>query len=147
MSRLNLGCGNLHKKGYINIDVIPPADLIANIATQPLPYEACEVELVEADNLLEHFDNDELMFAMNEIFRILKSGGVFWFKVPDALHWPDGAYGDPTHKRFFVPRSFLYFDRAKPQWKNYGRHYGFAGWNLKKLETDDRFFTCELVKP
>jgi len=147
MSKINLGCGKIHKKGYINIDVRLPADVLCNIAKDQLPYGAGELDLVEADNLMEHFNNDEFMFAMNEIFRVLKSGGVFWFKVPDALHWPDGAYGDPTHKRFFVPRSFLYLNRAKPQWKNYGQHYGFRGWNLRKLETDNKFFTCELVKP
>jgi len=145
--KVNLGCGKLHKKGYVNVDMLPPADIICNIGKDTLPYVDGALSLVEADNLLEHFDNDEFMFAMNEIWRVTKSGGVFWFKVPDALNWADGAYGDPTHKRFFVPRSFLYFDQAKPQWKNYGRHYGFKGWKLKSLTTDNRFFTCSLVKP
>jgi predicted SAM-dependent methyltransferase len=147
MSKVNLGCGKLHKKGYINIDVKPPADVICNIGKERLPYKDGELELVEADNLMEHFDNDEFMFAMNEIFRVLRSGGVFWWKVPDAENWPDAAFGDPTHKRFFFPRSFLYMDRATQQWKHYGRHYGFEGWIKRKLETDNRFFTCELVKP
>ena len=145
--KVNLGCGKLHKKGFVNIDVQPPADVICNVGVDRLPYGDGDLDLVEADNLLEHFDNDEFLWAMNEIFRVLESGGSFWFKVPDALSWPDGAYGDPTHKRFFVPRSFLYVNRATQQWKNYGRPYGFAGWALKSLSTDKRFFTCILVKP
>ncbi len=145
--KLNIGCGKLHKKGYVNIDMQAPADAICNIGKDRLPYEDNSVELVEADNLMEHFDNDEFMFAMNEVFRVTQKGGIFWWKVPDAENWPDAAFGDPTHKRFFFPRSFLYMDRATQQWKNYGRHYGFQGWTLRKLETDKRFFTCELVKP
>lgn len=145
--KLNVGCGKLHKRGYVNVDMKPPADVLCDIGKDRLPYDDNSVDIVEADNLMEHFDNDEFMHAMNEIFRVIKKGGMFWWKVPDALNWADGAYGDPTHKRFFVPRSFLYFDRSKQQWKSYGQHYGFQGWSLKSLSTDSRFFTCELIKP
>jgi len=143
-TKVNLGCGKLHKKGYLNVDIRPPADLIHNIARKPLPITA---DLIEADNILEHLTNDQFIRAMNNIYHSVVSGGKFWFKVPDALNWPDGAYGDPTHERFFVPRSFLYFDLAKPQWKNYGSHYGLEGWNLESLKTDNRFFTCVLIRP
>ena len=125
--KLNIGCGKLHKKGYVNIDMQAPADVICNIGKDRLPYEDNSVELGEADNLMEHFDNDEFMFAMNEVFRVMQKGGVLWWKVPDAENWPDAAFGDPTHKRFFFPRSFLYMDKDTQQWKNYGRHYGFQG--------------------
>jgi SAM-dependent methyltransferase len=145
--KLNIGCGRIHKKGYINIDMVAPADVLCNIGKERLPYDDSSVELVEADNLMEHFDNDEFMHALNEVHRVLHSNGVFWWKVPDAENWPDAAFGDPTHKRFFFPRSFLYMDQATQQWKNYGRHYGFLGWHKRNLETDKRFFTCELVKP
>ena len=143
-TKVNLGCGKLHKKGYLNVDIRPPADLVFNITRKPLPIQA---SLVEADNMLEHLDNDEFIRAMNNIFHSLVPGGRFWFKVPDALNWPDGAYGDPTHKRFFVPRSFLYFDMATPQWKNYGSHYGLEGWKMVSTVSDMRFFTCTLQKP
>jgi predicted SAM-dependent methyltransferase len=145
--KLNIGCGALHKKGYVNVDIQKPADVLCNIGKDRLPYEEGAVDLVEADNLMEHFDNAEFMHAMNEVFRVLKKGGVFWWKVPDAQKWPDGAYGDPTHKRFFFPRSFQYMDNSKINWKHYGKAYGFKGWILKSLSTDGRFFTCELVKP
>lgn len=147
-TQVNLGCGKLHKRGYLNVDIRQPADLVFDITRGALlaPLRGT-VDLIEADNLLEHFDNDEFLRAMNNIHTTLATGGRFWFKVPDALNWPDGAYGDPTHKRFFVPRSFLYFDITQPQWKNYGSHYGFLGWTLLGLHSDMRFFTCTLQKP
>jgi SAM-dependent methyltransferase len=141
--KLNLGCGGKHKKGYVNIDIRPPADIVADV-TKGLPLKDDEAELVEADNLLEHLDNDEFLFVMNEVWRVLKKDGVFWFKVPDALHWMDGAFGDPTHKRFFVPRSFKYLTVDNATYEEYGKAYGFKPWKLVKLETDAKFFTCEL---
>ncbi len=140
--KLNLGCGSKHKKGYVNIDFRAPADIVADV-TKGLPFADGEADLVEADNLLEHFDNDEFMFVMNEVWRVLKPGGIFWFKVPDALHWMDGAFGDPTHKRFFVPRSFKYLTETTV-YDDYGSAYGFKPWKMVKLDTDARFFTCEL---
>jgi hypothetical protein len=83
---------------------------------------------------------------MNNMHDALKSGGLFWIKTPDALNWMDGAFGDPTHKRFFVPRSWNYLDITHQTWKEYGSAYGFKGWYVNVF-TDKRFFICELTKP
>jgi SAM-dependent methyltransferase len=141
--KLNLGCGSKHKQGYVNIDIQAPADLVADV-TKGLPFKDGEAERAEADNLLEHLDNDEFRFVMNEIWRVLTVDGIFWLKVPDALHWMDGAFGDPTHKRFFVPRSFKYFTEGTT-YDDYGKTYGFKPWKIVTLVTDAKFFTCELT--
>lgn len=143
LKKLNIGCGNIHKNGFVNIDIIEPADLICDVS-KGLPFEDNSVEKIEMDNLLEHFDNDQFLFVMNECHRVLIEGGVFWFRVPDALNWADGAFGDPTHKRFFVPRSFNYILVDKPQWINYGKYYGFKGWN-GLVKTDGKFFEGQLT--
>jgi hypothetical protein len=142
--KLNLGCGKLHKPGYINIDMIEPADQLVDLAHDKWPWSDGSIFELEADNLLEHFDNDEFMYFLNEAWRVLRQGGKFWWKVPNALGWPDGAFGDPTHKRYFFPRSFLYLNVEKGQWKDYGSHYGFAPWAIHELTTvqDDKFFEC-----
>lgn len=147
---VNLGCGKQHKPSngqmkWVNIDWIEPADIVCDV-TKGLPFKDEEIDRIEADNLLEHFDNDEFKFVMNECYRVLKKGGVFWWKSPDANNWPDGAWGDPTHKRYFFPRSFYYFDVNHPTWFHYGKEYGFKGWQVK-VTTDKKFFTCELTKP
>jgi len=142
--RLNLGCGKLHKNGYLNVDMIEPADQLVDLAHDKWPWSDGSILRLEADNLLEHFDNDEFKFFLNEAHRVLSLEGKFWWKVPNALDWPDGAFGDPTHKRYFFPRSFLYIDFSKGQWKDYGSHYGFRPWvihELKKVQ-DNKFFEC-----
>lgn len=146
IKKLNLGCGKKHKDGYINADIREPADVVFDV-TKGIPFKDKYFELVEADNLLEHLDNDEFLFVMNEIYRVLNVNGKLWFKVPDALHWMDGAFGDPTHKRFFVPRSFEYLDVNGNHLRAYGSHYGFKGWRIVSLETDNRFFTGIFARP
>lgn len=143
-NKLNLGCGAKMLPSYLNIDIVPPADLVWDV-TKGLPFDDNSLDRIDADNLLEHLDNKQFMFLMNECHRVLKSGGILWFIVPDALNWPDGAMGDPTHCRFFVPRSFNYFTDC-PTYHNYGKSYGFKMWNLVDLQTDNRFFTCQLKK-
>lgn len=138
---LNLGCGIKHRDGYINIDYVEPADLVLNVGKENLPYEDSSIDKIEADNLFEHLDNDEFLHIMNECHRVLKPNGTLLFIVPDALHWADGAFGDPTHKRFFVPRSFIYFEKGHPTYEVYGKSYGFKGWNKITFNTDNRFFT------
>lgn len=137
--KLNLGAGNIHKKGYYNVDIIEPADVICRIGKEALPFEDNSVDLVEADNLMEHLDNDEFLFAMNDMWRVLHNEGDFWMKVPDSLRWWNGAAADPTHKRFFVDKSFYYFTDT-PTYHNYGKSYGFKMWKQEFLETDNKFF-------
>jgi len=147
--KLNLGCGpkRMHMKGYVNVDVLSDADMVMNVATQNWGWGSGTVEYIRADNLLEHLNNAEFLHVMNEAHRVLAANGMFWFRVPNALSWPDGAFGDPTHQRYFVPRSFYYLDHEHDQWKNYGCYYGFKPWVVNVGGTE-RFFeaTCKAIK-
>ena len=141
-SKLNLGCGKLHKKGYINCDIKEPADEVFDV-TKGLPFEDSSCSLIEADNLLEHI-GDEFIFVMNECHRVLEHGGKLWIKVPDAERWLAGAIGDPTHKRFFCERTFNYLNRFHPTHQNYATD--LEGWTIESLETDGKFITATLCK-
>lgn len=143
--KINLGCGKIHKNGYVNVDWIEPADEVYDV-TEGMPYDDGSVDLIEADNLFEHFDNDEFKEVMNECWRVLKQGGYLWIKSPDALNWFEGAFADPTHKRFFVwPRSFYYVQGGHPTYENYGKEYGFKPWKVKG-GTNGKFIEVTLTK-
>lgn len=130
---MNLGAGakKFHLPDWINVDILSDADRVVDLTAGEWPWEDSGVSEIRADNLLEHFDNDEFLHVMNQAHRVLSPGGRFWFRVPDAERWPDGAWGDPTHKRYFFPRSFYYFDIDRDQWKNYGKYYGFQPWHVE----------------
>lgn len=142
--KLNLGCGEKHKPGFINADRIEPADILLDLGKK-LPFRDQAFSRIEADNVLEHLDNNQFLTAMNEIHRLLRADGVFWLRVPNAVGWPEGAMGDPTHKRFFVPRSFHYLDIARKEWHLEGRRYGFKPWKLFGLRDDGQFCESEMA--
>jgi SAM-dependent methyltransferase len=78
---------------YIGIDASPhqPAHLqhsgIKHVAldleTQPLPLESDTVDLVIANQILEH--TKEIFWINHEIFRVLKTGGYLYLGVPNVL--------------------------------------------------------------
>src|SRR3990172_10401098 len=57
------------------------------------------------DNVLEHLD--DVVLVMEEIYRILKPGGIVKIYLPYAKS--DGALQDPTHKHLFTEKSMDYF--------------------------------------
>jgi len=139
--KLNLGCGKLHKEGYVNLDIVNPADVVADVR-EPLPFKDNNFDRIEADNLMEHM-GDEFLGLMNECYRVMKPGGVLWIKVPNARDWFDGAAGDPTHKRFFTPRTFGYLTIGDAHYERYGSTYGFRGWNGVTLDVTKQFIEWE----
>jgi len=141
---LNLGCGQSHKNDFINVDVVEPADIICRVGSEELPFQEQSVDYVEADNLLEHLYNEQFLFAMNDIYRVLKEGGLFWFRVPNFERWVEGAAADPTHKMFFVRQSIDYFTNHTA-WEKYGKSYGFKKWKLVNLSVD-KFLSVMLKK-
>lgn len=52
---------------------------------ESIPYENAQFDLVFADNVLEHLDNPLDVFS--EVARVLKPGGQFIFKTPNAWHY------------------------------------------------------------
>lgn len=50
-----------------------------------IPYDDSTFDIVFSDNVLEHLDNPEEVFA--EVRRVLKPGGTFLVKTPNKLHY------------------------------------------------------------
>lgn len=110
MKKIDLGCADYKADGYIGIDKIKMegVDIVCD-CENGLLFQDNEVDEIRAYDFLEHIHQDKIIFLMDEIWRILKDGGKFIFKVPDAEKG-QGAYQDPTHKSFFVMNSFKYYE-------------------------------------
>ena len=103
---LNVGAGTLNRgKDEIALDINPDCnpDVLASVEAIPFPDE--HFDDIKAVHVLEHIDN--IVKAMDECYRVLKSGGRFHIRVP--LFPTTGAIADPTHKRYIVPETFRYF--------------------------------------
>ena len=106
--QLNLGSGNKKQDGYINIDNRSECepDLLCDV-TEGLPFPDSTVDCVRAWDFLEHIPIGKTIFVMDEIWRVLKPGGVLNVYVPSTDG--RGAFQDPTHVSFWNQNSFLYY--------------------------------------
>lgn len=113
MLNLNLGCNSDLRAGYLNVDVAPPADVIADLR-QRWPWEEGEVDFILAKDVFEHLDNAEfpgqkgIIWCMNEAHRVLKAGAHLELIVPCL---PGIApWVDPTHVNVWTADTRYYFD-------------------------------------
>ena len=119
--RLNLGCCDNHKVGYINVDRCPPADQIADLDDR-WPWPDSSVDFILAHDIIEHLVSP--IHTMNEAWRALKRGGRIEIKVP-TTDGP-GAWQDPTHLSRWNRNSFLYFTDGAAEWMRFRKHYGIT---------------------
>jgi len=82
--KLHLGCGDYWLDGYINIDidVYGGTDMLWDIRNG-LPFQESVVEIIEAYELLEHFDMFEVNKVLDDWKRVLINGGKIRISTPD----------------------------------------------------------------
>jgi len=115
---INLGCNGSRIPGSIGVDVIPRAktvDIVHDLNTYPYPFKGNYADEIHLYHVLEHLDNS--IETIEEIYRILKPGGILYLRVPhfSSLY----AWGDITHKKAFSIYAFDIFD-ANRDYKEWG---------------------------
>ncbi len=122
---LDLGCGtNKRLPSSIGIDLVGKpqthADLVVNLGFEPLPFADNSCQLVLAHDFLEHVPHSvwiqtprgikrrlPSIFLFNEVYRVLKNGGLFETNTPVYPH--EASFYDPTHSSVWTPHTFEYF--------------------------------------
>ena len=104
--KINLGSWTERYDGFLNLDKDPGVkpDIVADIE-KGIPLDDNSVDEIKANMILEHIH--DIIFVMNELWRIMKNGAILNIIVPhekSAMAW-----GDPTHVRVFNEESFGYF--------------------------------------
>ena len=109
--KLNLGCGQVIKEGYVNADVIPRpgVDTIIDLRKFPYNFEDNTFSEVIINHVLEHLDNT--IKVMEEVWRICKPGAIVKIGVP--FYNSSAAFGDITHIRAFNFESFTHLTKEK----------------------------------
>lgn len=138
---LDLGCGENPRNPYkaeelygvdirsgigANGAIIRGADLFR----ESIPFESNFFDSISAYDFIEHIprtvvDSNETRFifinVMNEVWRVLKDGGLFYASTPAYPH--PAAFQDPTHVNIITRDTHRYFTGPDPM----GRYYGFGG--------------------
>jgi len=133
MLRLNIGSGRDWRDNCINADISDRvgADWVMDITQiswgQTVPTRLGVVTVqrdlfdeIYAMDVLEHVS--DLPMAMTNCRDLLKLGGHMHIRVPYDLSW--GAWQDPTHRRAFNERSWIYYT----DWARY------LGWFQTRFE-------------
>jgi len=134
--KLNLGSGFRSMVGYQNIDIQARCnpDLVCDV-TDGLPYDESSIDEVRAWDFLEHIPLGKTVNVIEEIWRVLKPGGLFESYTPDA-EYGQGAFQDPTHVSFWVENSWLYY--SHPAYRDlYGIRAEFYPIDMKRIATDE----------
>lgn len=134
--KLNLGCGRRKLAGYINIDMraeVEP-DKMLDVAKKGLkPWGDNTVDEVRAYDFLEHVPPDQVIFVIDEIWRVLKPNGRFEHFTPSTDG--RGAWQDPTHRSWWNINSWFYWCQI-----DYHRLYNFTAMfvadELRDIRTD-----------
>jgi len=135
---LDLGCGSKPRNPF-NADELFGVDVRddlgshvkkADLVIEPIPYEDESFDYLTAFDFLEHIPRvvyaparrNAFVEFMNEVYRVLKPGGLFMSLTPAYPHAV--AFRDPTHVNFITDETFpMYFDNVD-RWASI---YGFNG--------------------
>lgn len=130
--KLDLGCGQNPKEGFEGVDLYgDKATHKVDLFKFPWPFKDNSISEIHASHLLEHIPAREVEFRdlmggdgaddsyvgadmlfafMDECWRIMKPDTWMTVIVPSGRS--NRAFWDPTHRRFFMQETFLYFARA-----------------------------------
>lgn len=121
---VDLGCGRL-KKGRIGIDRFPDPGVNVVMDLDPvdrrpvLPFDDSTIESIISHHCLEHVGYSFIPLV-DEVYRVLKPGGLFRAIVPLFPSRP--AVEDADHKRYFMTDTWKAFcGDPENHW-----HEGFA---------------------
>jgi SAM-dependent methyltransferase len=114
MEKLHLGCGDIIKKGYINLDIkkLPGVDVAHDLLKFPYPFKDNTFDLIEMHHVLEHLKDP--LRVIKELWRISKPNGKIVIAVPHWSHFT--AYGDFTHVNYFSSALFIYYEQKNPEY-------------------------------
>ena len=113
LSRLNLGCGENHISGYVNVDKHGKPDILHDLETFPWPWSDNSVGEVRLNHVLEHLGETVPVYLkiIKELYRICASNAEIHIVVPYPRH--DDFINDPTHVRIVTSDGILLFSKAK----------------------------------
>jgi len=97
--KIDIGCGKNKKEGFIGIDIDPNSDADIIASALDLPFEESSVDEINCSHLVEHFWPEEAQKFFDEIYRVLKKGGIANLKIDRDWSERRLLRKDPEHKK------------------------------------------------
>lgn len=170
--QLDLGCSGFTRtwEGYdcYGVDIVDHSEekntehiKKADLVIETIPFDNSEFDLVTAYDFLEHvpqliyltdFDGFTLTYRrkqvmidlFNEIYRVLKDGGLFYSQTPI---YPDKTiFQDPTHLSVWTDDSMNYFSGDYFGWHDHYGHTSRFEQVTKRIENGHLYATLKAIK-
>lgn len=121
--RLNLGCGNSKREGWVNLDreTACEPDMVLDLEKTPWPFDESSVDEILMDNVLEHLGQtpDVYLSVISEIYRVCRHKAKVKVFVPHPRH--DHFIADPTHVRPVTYEGLALFNKEENlEWREKG---------------------------
>lgn len=131
MRKLNLGCGNDYKEGWLNCDFNKnvKADKYFDMNKFPYPFPDDKFDKILLDNVLEHFTKDKAIKVLEELHRIAKPYGTIEIYVPHFSGMY--AFSHLTHFSFYGIGTFTTLEEDEAF---SGERYSSARFSVDKEE-------------
>lgn len=136
--KLNIGCGKIHFDGYVNIDISEDCkpDKVLDIREGLGMYKDDSVDEIIANGVLEMIlPNEEFLFVLNELWRVIRPNGIIKGQVPSID--PRVLMLDPFDRRWFQVGTFNYWNYKEHSWREFGTQYGFKPWDVQECYVND----------
>lgn len=126
---------------YTTADLYSPlVDIKADICD--LPFENNEFDLIFCNHVLEHIPDDKK--AMQELYRVLKKGGIGIFQIPQDLNrsttYEDFTITDPEERR----KHFGQYDHVRVYGKDYSERLRNVGFEVLEVDYSKNFSEGEI---
>lgn len=135
MKKIDLGCGNSKRPGFIGVDLLPlqTVDICHDLTKFPYPFNDNEIDIIWMDQVLEHLPNP--IKVLEEIYRICKPNAEVNIGVPYFRSFYSVI--DPTHVNYFSVQWFNYFDPDHFFYNKY--QYSKIKYKIEGIQFDREF--------
>ena len=133
---------NLKNLEYLTADLYSPiVDVKADICD--LPFEENSFDVIFCNHVLEHIEDDKK--AMSELYRVLKSGGMGIFQIPQDLTkentYEDFSITTPEERA----KHFGQYDHVRVYGKDYFNRLRGVGFTVNEVNYSEKIST-ELIE-